>query len=94
MHKINASFAVGLNCPVSIELMVFLDTPTISASCCWDMFFSRRIVFKLFFNTSLSSIAYPKVTTQSVTAKAIVKARATIPYTRCLLVFSFVYNVM
>ena len=23
MHKINASFAVGLNCPISIELIVF-----------------------------------------------------------------------
>ena len=32
IHKINANFAVGLNCPVSIELMVFLETPTISAS--------------------------------------------------------------
>ena len=28
MQRINASFAVGLNCPVSIELIVFLETPT------------------------------------------------------------------
>ena len=28
MHKIRASLAVGLNCPVSMELMVCLDTPT------------------------------------------------------------------
>lgn len=28
----NANFAVGLNCPVSIELIVFLDTPTKSAN--------------------------------------------------------------
>lgn len=27
MHRIRASFAVGLNCPVSMELIVFLDTP-------------------------------------------------------------------
>ena len=33
MHKINASLAVGLNCPVSMELMVLWDTPTVSASC-------------------------------------------------------------
>ena len=29
MQRIRANFAVGLNCPVSIELIVFLDTPTI-----------------------------------------------------------------
>ena len=28
----SANFAVGLNCPVSIELIVFLDTPTKSAN--------------------------------------------------------------
>lgn len=27
IHKIRANLAVGLNCPVSIELTVFLDTP-------------------------------------------------------------------
>lgn len=32
MHKISANLAVGLNCPVSIELIVFRDTPTISAN--------------------------------------------------------------
>ena len=32
MHRISASFAVGLNCPVSMELIVLRDTPTSSAS--------------------------------------------------------------
>lgn len=39
MHSTSASFAVGLNCPVSMELIVFLDTPTSSASCACDSFF-------------------------------------------------------
>ena len=37
MQSISASFAVGQNCPVSIELIVFLDTPTISASFACDI---------------------------------------------------------
>ena len=41
MHRTSANFAVGLNWPVSIELMVFLDTPTISASCVWESPFRR-----------------------------------------------------
>ena len=42
MHKISASLAVGLNCPVSMELMVFRDTPTSSASWVWDSPFSEN----------------------------------------------------
>ena len=53
---INASLAVGQNCPVSIELMVFLDTPTILASSSCDRSSSLRYSFNLFFNTSESSI--------------------------------------
>ena len=49
MHKISANLAVGLNCPVSIELIVFRDTPTISANADWESFCSALIFFKLFF---------------------------------------------
>ena len=35
----SANLAVGLNCPVSIELIVFRETPTISASCDCESFF-------------------------------------------------------
>ena len=56
MHRTSASFAVGLNCPVSIELIVFRDTPTISASCACDSPFSERISLSLFFSISLSFI--------------------------------------
>ena len=54
MQRINASFAVGLNCPVSMELMVFRDTPTISASCACERFFSERASFSLFCSFSSS----------------------------------------
>ena len=40
MHNTNASFAVGLNCPVSIELIVFLETPTSFANSACDSPFS------------------------------------------------------
>ena len=33
MQMTRASLAVGLNCPVSMELIVLRDTPTNSASC-------------------------------------------------------------
>lgn len=58
MQRINASFAVGLNCPVSMELIVVLDTPISSASCVWDSFFSVRASLRLFFNFSSSFIPY------------------------------------
>ena len=47
-----ANLAVGLNCPVSIELIVFGETPTISASCDCESFFSNRASFNLFRNFS------------------------------------------
>lgn len=49
----SASLAVGLNCPVSIELIVLRDTPTISASCVCDNFNSVRASFSRFFNIIL-----------------------------------------
>ena len=51
-----ANFAVGQNWPVSMELMVFLETPTILARSDWEIFFSDRISFILFFNTNVFSI--------------------------------------
>ena len=39
----------------SMELIVFLDTPIISASCVWDSFFSACFL-ELFFNFSSSFI--------------------------------------
>lgn len=59
MHRIRASLAVGLNCPVSMELMVLRDTPTILASSPWDSFFSLRASFRRFFKMSASSMAHP-----------------------------------
>ena len=50
------AFAVGLNCPVSMELIVLRDTPTISASCCCDKPFSLRHSLRLFFNINFSFI--------------------------------------
>ena len=58
MQITKASLAVGQNCPVSIELMVFLDTPTILASSSCDRSSSLRYSFNLFFNTSESSISH------------------------------------
>ena len=55
MHKINANFAVGLNCPVSIELIVFLETPTIFANSVCEKPFS----FLIFLNYFLILINYP-----------------------------------
>ena len=52
----SANFAVGLNCPVSIELIVFLDTPTKSANCACEKPFLFRTSFKLFFKINLSPI--------------------------------------
>ena len=45
-QRIRANFAVGLNCPVSIELMVFLDTPTISASWARAVSYTHLDVYK------------------------------------------------
>ena len=61
MHRISANFAVGLNWPVSIELIVFLDTPTISANRDCDNPALLRYSFNLFFNindVSFSIIIY------------------------------------
>ena len=44
MHRISASFAGGLNGPVSMELMVLRDTPTISASACWEIAFGAGML--------------------------------------------------
>lgn len=52
MHRISASFAVGLNCPVSMELIVLRDTPTISASCPCDSFCSALASFSRFLSIS------------------------------------------
>jgi len=59
MHRTNANFAVGVNCPVSMELMVLRDTPTIAASCACDKPLSARISFSLFLSTKLSFISLP-----------------------------------
>lgn len=56
MHRISASFAVGLNCPVSIELMVFRETPTIPARSACEIFCSVRTSFSRFLSIKLSSI--------------------------------------
>ncbi len=55
MQMISASFAVGQNCPVSMELIVFLETPTICASSDWEIFFSVRNSFSLFLRINESS---------------------------------------
>ncbi len=55
----SASFAVGPNCPVSMELMVLRETPTISASWAWERPFSARASFSRFFSTSLLSTSIP-----------------------------------
>ena len=61
MQRISASFAVGQNCPVSMELMVLRDTPTIFAKSDWDKSFSARATFSLFFSIKSSLIiSYPK----------------------------------
>ena len=46
MQRMSASLAVGLNWPVSIELIVFRETPTSSASCDWERPFSQRASFR------------------------------------------------
>ena len=56
---IRANLAVGLNWPVSIELMVLRETPTSSANCAWENFFSARASFKWFFSISRSVIDSP-----------------------------------
>lgn len=59
MQRIKASFAVGLNWPVSIELMVFLDTPTMSAKADCDNPFSVLACFKWFFKIRVSFMLVP-----------------------------------
>lgn len=49
MHKISASFAVGLNCPFSIEQIVFLETPIKSAKFCCVRFFFFAYLFDVVF---------------------------------------------
>ena len=39
-----------------MELIVFRETPTRSASCAWESFYSLRVSFSLFLNISLSFI--------------------------------------
>ena len=60
MHRISASFAVGENCPVSIELIVFRDTPTSSARADCDSPRSCRASFSPFRKISLSSMRSPQ----------------------------------
>ncbi len=58
MQSSSASLAVGLNCPVSMELMVLRETPTIWANCAWDSFFSLRASRSRFLSISSFSIRY------------------------------------
>ena len=60
MHSTRASFAVGLNCPVSMELMVFRDTPTSSASWVWESPRSALATLSRFFKISWPSILSPR----------------------------------
>ena len=55
-QRSNANLAVGVYWPVSIELIVFLETPTSLAKSACDKPFSLRTSGRLFFNTKLSSI--------------------------------------
>lgn len=66
MQRIRANFAVGLNCPVSIELIVLRDTPTISARADCESFLSPLASFNLFFKTNLLFIFY--ITTEMIYA--------------------------
>ncbi len=71
MHRINASFAVGLNWPVSMELMVLRETPTSWARADWESFFSFRISFKRFFkiNSSFKTL-YPNTDSTKLASDA------------------------
>ncbi len=66
MQRIKASFAVGLNCPVSMELIVLRETPTSCASCAWESPFSVRMSFNLFFRVSRSSTVSPPYKSRNV----------------------------
>ena len=55
---ISASFVVGENWPVSMELMVFRDTPTSSARAAWESFRSVRASLMRFLRISWSFMAY------------------------------------
>ncbi len=59
MQSTSASFAVGLNCPVSMELIVLRETPTSSASWLWDSFRSARASLRRFLKISVSSNSSP-----------------------------------
>lgn len=59
MQRMSASLAVGLNWPVSIELIVFRETPTSSASCDWERPFSQRASFSRF--CSFSSVSFRRL---------------------------------
>lgn len=54
-----ANLAVGQNCPVSIELIVWRDTPTISANCPCERFFSALATLRRLFNTNSSFKSLP-----------------------------------
>ena len=54
-----ASLAVGLNCPVSIKLIVFRDTPTISASWFCDIFRSVRASLRRYYSAVKFSCQVP-----------------------------------
>lgn len=58
MHKRSANFAVGLNCPVSIELMVLRETPAMAASSACEKPFSKRFSLSLFLKSSSAILAY------------------------------------
>lgn len=43
-EEITSRFTIGLNCLVSMELIVSLDTPTFAASWLYDNFFSLHFL--------------------------------------------------
>ena len=61
---------MGQNWPVSMELMVLRDTPTISAKADCDRFFSALAAFSLFRNT-MSSFRSPHPLKVVATSNAI-----------------------
>ena len=65
IQSTNANFAVGLNCPVSIELIVFRETPTSSANSVCDIFISQRIGYNKpkieFFNGCFEKMNNPNI---------------------------------
>ena len=66
MQRMSASLAVGLNWPVSIELIVFRETPTSSASCDWERHFSQRLTEAA--RTGFKTCIIPRHGTANLTA--------------------------